>query len=138
VGSVLYDRLPLLEAVDTRRDSAANMVLRKMSPGVEVGKSFQIAHFAAALPANGTHNVEVMDAIAALNAGEVVFDDSAEDMPFGFSMEDNALRWTDFNEALHKTKLMEGQISQTEWQATYAWIYATVALTAVYICIQVG
>lgn len=73
VDAVFYDRLPLLNSIDARVASSVYAPLRQVSPGVEVGKSFQAAHFAAAMPPGGRYNDAVHDGIRRLNAGEIVF-----------------------------------------------------------------
>jgi hypothetical protein len=127
----------MLEAADPRVETAATSLLQKVSPGVEVGKSFQMAHFSAAMPSKGgRYNAEVEDGIARLNAGEVVFS-PRPGMSFGFSMVDNRQRWTDFNEVLYTTRQMEGQVSASSWETTYKWLSVTVCITVLYILVQV-
>mmetsp|Transcript_19734 Transcript_19734/g.35238 ORF Transcript_19734/g.35238 Transcript_19734/m.35238 type:complete len:690 (-) Transcript_19734:241-2310(-) len=137
VDSVFYDRLALLEAIDTRRDTPAVRQLQKVSPGVEVGKSFQLVQFAAAMPINGTHNAALADAISRLNVGEAVYALGAA-MKFGFTMRDNAMRWTDFNKELDATSQMKGSVSRDEWRVTSSWVAVSTAVTLLYICIQFG
>ena len=75
VDAVLYDRLPMLAELEKCGSTAESVQSRLCDVGglLEVGKAFDVANFAVAMPMGGELNEAISNALQLLFEGESIF-----------------------------------------------------------------
>ena len=74
--AVLYDRLPVLGDMarcDSPDAGASRMQLCDAAGALEIGKAFDMANFAVAMPSGAARNVAITHAVNLLKEGAVVY-----------------------------------------------------------------